>query len=210
MKTGVRTVMSRYAVVAAGKEGRRGVAPAARAQHLRHMCPGREAALLTGGNNAREGAEGHPALAVARSVADAPGDDRVARGEFGGVVGQRQLGITEHDPERGLVIERLPAERARLGVPTRAVSGAQVAQRAERARVLFAQWPRRRSFAGRVGGGHHRLDARPQRPAEALGVPVEALFQAARLAPQMGKAAQAVVGVAIRPVAVVELQEVVS
>lgn len=93
----------------------------------------------------------------------------MTQGALGQIVGQRQLGGVEHDPEGVSVVEQLTGKRVGLLVLGLGVLGTQVEQRIELLGMLFVQRYQERPFAGRVDGSHDRLDAGSRR----IGNPIE-------------------------------------
>jgi hypothetical protein len=123
---------------------------------------------------------------------------------LGEMVGQRQLGMLEHDPKRVPIIEQLTRKRTDLLMPGLAVGHTQIQEHQELRGKLFAQCqcPGWRPFAGGVDGLHDRLDGGAQRFAEALPLALEAVLQTPGFAQKMGQTAQAVLIVPISPGAV--------
>jgi hypothetical protein len=125
----------------------------------------------------------------------------MAQGTLGNVVGQRQLGMIEHDPEGVPIVEQLAGEGTGFLVLGLGMAQAQREQGVELVGVLGAQRHRRGTFPGGVHRLHHRLETTAQGVTEIPGLTLQTLLQAAGFAYQMGQAAQAVVVVAVGPVA---------
>jgi hypothetical protein len=136
------------------------------------------------------------------TVADAPGNHPVAQGAFGGVVGQGQLRVVEHDPEGIPVVEQLARERTRLRVPGVGTLEASREELGEHGGEGFSQGNARWGAAGSINGLHERIENREYLLAKASRVPIQAFGHAAGFAGDMSEAAQAPAVLALDPVAV--------
>ena len=95
--------------------------------------------LTTGLDDAGQQAEGVDAFRGTGAVADTPGDHPMAQGAFGGVVGQGQFGVVEHNPEGVPIVKHLARERLALLVLGIGIFEASSEKRGEHLGVGFSQ-----------------------------------------------------------------------
>ena len=76
-------------------------------QHMCQVGPGQNIALAAGLNHTGQQGQRTTALRGTRSLADASSDHPVTQGPFGFVIGERELRVLQHYPDRLPIIEKL-------------------------------------------------------------------------------------------------------
>lgn len=116
----------------------------------------------------------------AGAVAETPGNDPVAQGPFGGIVGQGQVGMVEHLEDGFPIIEQFDRQRLGLVMTMAQVASTGLLQRGQAIGVVGGERNRhpRRAFQGGIDVGHEDFEGGAHLMAKALALAVIAFHQA--------------------------------